>query len=139
MQSRHTGFPARELRINVINEQRGDAFVDTVSETAVCSYRGSGDKFYISYKTDGSRVMIRVENGRASVKRTGEFGSDMLYIPGEETEFSYRTPYGSIPMKVLTEFFEYDLSEDGGVIELGYVLRAGGDELNNRIKIKIER
>ncbi len=139
MTSEKESFPARELRISVLNEQRAEGFSDTVRETSFCSFRRSGDKFYISYKAEGSRVMLKVERASISMKRTGEFGASILYIPGSETEFEYRTPYGSIPMSVFTKHLEYDLNEDGGVIEFGYIMNAGGDELTNMMRIIIER
>lgn len=127
------------MRISVVNEQRGEGFSDTVSEASVCKYRSSGDKFYITYETEESKVMIKLEDGAMYLKRAGEYGSGIAYIPGERTAVDYRTPYGIIAMDVYTDLVEYELSESGGVIELSYTLGIGGDGLENRMKIKIER
>lgn len=129
----------QEFKIEVINRQSGMDFKDTVEERSVCTYRESRGVYYISYKTEDSHVLIKAENDMVIVRRTGGYGSEMIYETGKETEFEYRTPYGSIPMRMSTEYVSFMLGEDGGVIELRYILYAGGDKLINEMKIKIER
>lgn len=132
-------FSGGGFSIAVANMQSGEGFSDTVEEFARCSYRYARGVFYISYSSGNSKVMLKFENGAAEIRRTGEFGSKMVYIPGRETKFDYKTPYGSIAMKLDTRSVEYSLDENGGTAKLEYLLYAGGDKLLNKMTIKIER
>ncbi len=133
------GFAKRAFRISVVNRQSGTDLSDTIEETAECSYRCAEGRFYITYGSGGSKVMLRFADGTAELRRTGGFGSKMVYIPGRETEFDYRTPYGSIAMKIKTDCVRYSLDENGGIAELEYLLYAGGDKISNKMTIRIER
>lgn len=134
-----TSKNTNEFKISVANAQTIDGNTDMITETARGSFRMQNGKCYISYKSGGSSNLLKVEGDTVTLRRTGEYGSDIQYKPGKHSEISYRTPYGVIKMGLFTRFTEHKLSDDGGTIRLGYVLQTNGDELYNDMKITIER
>lgn len=83
--------------------------------------------------------MLKVDGDTVTLRRTGEYCSEMHYEPGKHSEISYRTPYGVIKMGLFTRFTEHRLSDNGGTIRLGYVLETNGDKFYNDMIITIER
>lgn len=121
--------------ITVTNEQGAGNMCDTVTESGRGSYRQKDGVSYIAYKTAGASVLIRAEEGMVMIKRTGDAVSEVKYIPGERSEFEYRTQYGSLNMCVLTEAVETDT--ENGVIRLRYTLQTGKEKIKNNITITI--
>ncbi|MGN0162206.1 MAG: DUF1934 domain-containing protein [Candidatus Ornithomonoglobus sp.] len=134
-----TSKNTNEFKISVINSQTIDGETHKVSEVARGSFRIQNGKAYIAYKSGDSSNMLKVDGDIVTLRRTGEYGSEMYYKPGKRSEISYRTPYGVIKMGLFTRFTEHRLTDDGGTIRLGYVLEANGDKLYNDMIITIER
>lgn len=128
-----------EFKISVANSQTIDGHTDEILEAARGSFRMRNGKGYIVYKSGGSSNMIRIDGDTVTLRRTGEYGSEMQYKPGKRSEISYRTPYGMIRMGLFTRFTEHRLSDNGGTIRLGYVLETNGDKIYNDMIITIER
>jgi uncharacterized beta-barrel protein YwiB (DUF1934 family) len=128
-----------KFKISVVNTQTVDGKADKVSESSQGSFRYTSDAAYIVYKTGDSTNMLKVSSSVITLKRTGEYGSDMRFETGKSNKFMYRTPYGSIEMKLFTKYAVHKLGKDGGTIHLNYVLDTNGDKLYNDILITIER
>lgn len=126
-----------KFRVVVTNHQTIDGQTDIISETGTGSLRESDGKWYIMYKTGDVSVMLRVEGERVHVKRSGEYGSDIDYIKGEKTSFSYVTPYGVMDMELYTKDITYSMSMFGGALMLEYDLYAGTGAIANKMEIKI--
>lgn len=124
-----------DIIITVTNTQTVAGRTDTVTERGRGSCREKRGVCYITYQSGNSRVFIKAERGKVSVKRTGESGADMVYEAGKRTSFNYRTPYGDIAMSVFTEAI--DISAEG--ISFKYVLGSGADEIENCIEITVGR
>lgn len=125
-----------KYRVTVTNRQTADGYSDTVTETGTGKYRESGDVCYLTYDTGAAKVYIKAARGTVTVKRMGESGSVMEYIPQRRTYFEYKTPYGAIAMSVYTEALEIDAGN--GRISISYSLDTGEDEMRNDIEIKWE-
>ncbi|MGN1116326.1 MAG: DUF1934 domain-containing protein [Candidatus Ornithomonoglobus sp.] len=134
-----TSKNTNEFKITVVNSQTIDGHTDKISETACGSFRMQNGKAYVIYKSGGSSNMLKIDGDTVTLRRTGEYGSQMQYKPGKHEEILYRTPYGVIKMGLFTRFTEHRLSDDGGTIRLGYVLQTNGDKLYNDMIITIER
>lgn len=134
-----TSKNTEQFRIQVVNTQTIDGRREAVTENASGTFRISGCKAYITYKTGASTNMLKVDGDVITLKRTGEYGSDMRFEAGKRSEFMYRTPYGSIPMTLFTSNASHTLSPAGGIIRLDYVLDTNGDKLYNNMIITIER
>lgn len=71
---------------------------------------------------EGSLTTFTVENGAVTITREGAVTMQMLFEEGRQNHFSYSTPYGAIMMSVDTQYIESDFSENGGRLEVSYVL-----------------
>ncbi len=123
--------------VTVCNIQTIDGESDKITESGMGSLRCKDNKYYLSYNTDNGKVLIKLETGRVNVKRIGDYGSDIEYIEGKKTKFSYNTPYGLMKMEIDTKRVEYKLSSGGGFVRLEYDLFAGG-RIENKMEIKID-
>ena len=121
----------------VTNHQTIDGETDIISEQGTGSVREADGKWYIMYKTGEVSVMLKVDDEKVHVKRSGEYGSDIDYIKGEKTSFSYTTPYGIMDMELYTRDIKCSVSVFGGVLILEYQLYAGSGIIENKMEIKI--
>lgn len=108
--------------MSVVNRQVHNGDTEYIRESGTGSMRVKDGKYYIMYKTDTVTVMIRIDGEYANVKRTGESSSDMDYRPGKKTSFEYNTPYGVMKMEIFTKKLDYELNENGGLINIQYEL-----------------
>ncbi len=126
-----------KFRMLVTNRQTIERETEIISEQGTGSVRESDGKWYIMYKTGEVSVMIKIDGESAHVKRSGEYGSDIDYIKGKRTSFSYTTPYGVMDMELYTNDIKHNMSVFGGVIVLEYELFAGTGTIQNKMEIKI--
>ncbi len=125
--------------MTVTNRQIIDGDTEIISEKGMGSLRCKDGKYYVMYKTDTATVMIKLCDGKANVKRTGASSSDIDYIKGKKTQFSYSTPYGEIKMELFTKSVDCSLSLNGGIIRLMYDLFTGdGGFIENYMEINIK-
>lgn len=54
--------------------------------------------------------------------KTGEIEAKMVFRQGKSNHFTYKTPYGSIPMTLHAQTVAYQASEAGGEVTLTYSL-----------------
>lgn len=127
--------------IEVDNTQTVDNAADTVSERAACGYYEKNNKKYLLYKVTNndivSSVIIICEGDKVIIRRTGEVESNMHFIENSETASMYVTPYGKLPIKILTQKISVNLDSSGGEIRLRYTLIIQGDEYYNDMRIKV--
>ena len=103
------------------------------------------NKFYITYEDHAdmgmgnSRILLKVEEGVITMRRTGDFQTVMVYKLGEITEFIYRVPFGELNLKIKTLCIENTLSENGGKLSFCYELFAGGEQTSNEITISVKK
>lgn len=126
-----------KFRMVVTNHQTIDGETDIISEQGTGSLRENDGKWYIMYKTGDVSVMLKVEDEKVHVKRSGEYGSDIDYVKGKKTSFSYTTPYGIMDMELYTSDIKFSMSMFGGVVVLEYQLYAGSGIIENKMEIKI--
>lgn len=126
-----------KFRMLVTNHQTIDGETDIISEQGTGSFREADGKWYIMYKTGDISVMLKIDGETVHVKRSGEYGSDIDYVKGEKTAFSYNTPYGRMDMALYTKDIKYTMSVFGGVVVLEYDLYAGAGTIENKMEIKI--
>lgn len=127
-----------KYRVTVTNRQTAGDTTDTVTESGTGSYRKSGDTCYISYDTGAAKVFIKASPESVRITRRGDSSSETVYRPGRRAYFEYKTAYGSIAMSVLTKETEIKAAENRGSIRLIYSLDAGGEELQNDVRINWE-
>lgn len=85
-----------------------------------------------------TRTILRLEPGWATLTRTGEVSSHMVFQEGKEHTSLYETPYGKLPMTIRTHRLEEKLNEAGGSVYLIYEIRLGGaDAGETRLRLTV--
>lgn len=71
---------------------------------------------------EGSTTTFSVTDGTVTITREGAVSMQMLFEEGRQNHFSYNTPYGAIMMSIDTQSIESSFDENGGRLEVSYVL-----------------
>lgn len=125
------------VTVTVKNRQINDGDTDIISEKGNGTLRFRNGVYYIMYKTESDTVMIKAKQDEISVRRSGAASSDMIYISGKKTEFSYNTPYGEIKMEIYTKTIKCEFEKNNGRIRLVYDFYAGGGVIKNDMEIRL--
>lgn len=104
------------------------------------------NQFYISYEEseltgfDDTTTTIKVAKDVVSMTRNGKFNTKMVFRLGEKSLCNYATPYGVIPVGVNPVSLENRLGEDGGVLEIEYVLDIdNSDYITNKLNLTVKK
>ena len=105
-----------------------------------------GDKYSISYEDseatgfENSTTVIEVNGVRnASVRREGEAPSELVLEVERKHHCHYGTPYGGLMLGVYTKKIDNNLSDEGGKLELRYVIDSNGTFVSeNWISLSVE-
>lgn len=88
-------------------EQKGDAWILAYEETELTGL-------------EGTKTIIRVENGKVTLGRTGSLHSHMVFQEGVTHDSLYRIPEGALMISVCAEEIQWELSPSGGRVFLRY-------------------
>lgn len=132
------------LSVAVENSQTAGGETTVIKTSAACRMRVSGDKYHIIYNESDpddntqTSTIITADRDTVKIKRTGIVSSAMTYKTNHTHTFLYHTPFGEIPMKIVTSKLSLDLSPSGGCIDIAYTLHTSGDSSENNIRIVIK-
>ena len=102
-----------------------------------------GDGWVLSYRDrdpggrEGTLTILRLEREQVLLQRTGVINAQMRFRVGERHRSQYDTPYGAIPLEIITRRLDVDVSGAGGTIEIDYALDLGGQAGSNRFQLMI--
>lgn len=104
------------------------------------------DKFSISYEDseatgfENSTTVIEVRGVKnASVRREGEAPSELVLEVEKKHHCHYGTPFGGLMLGVYTKSIDNRLSDEGGKLELRYVIDSNGSFVSeNWISLSVE-
>lgn len=88
---------------------------------AVISYEETLDE-----GTPAQHVTVTIEDGAATMSRSGDYATDMVFRTGCRYEGQYHTPYGDMELAVYCTRLRYDISDVGGELLLSYQLDLNG-------------
>ena len=71
---------------------------------------------------EGTRTSVIVSPQQVVVDRDGMITSRMIFQEGEKNSLLYNTPYGTATMGIDTRRIEQRFDEDGGELEIDYVV-----------------
>ena len=69
---------------------------------------------------DGVTTSFLFEPGRIILTRSGKLKSQMIFVLNQPHESLYQMPFGALMLTVCATKISFDLSEDGGVVDLDY-------------------
>lgn len=71
---------------------------------------------------EGTRTSVIVMPDQVVVDRDGTVTSRMIFREGLKNSFQYATPFGSANMGIDTRRIRHSMNEDGGDVEIDYVV-----------------
>ena len=97
-------------------------------------YERNGATYLVYDETElsgvpGCRTRLRLRDGEIQMKRFGEgagVGTEILFEQGKRYTGYYDTPFGPIPLEVLTNYVRSSITEEGG----------GGIDIDYEISLK---
>ena len=84
------------------------------------------DGWIISYEEsaltglEGVTTSFMIQPGKITLSRTGKLQSQMVFQVGVPHESLYRMDFGAMLISVCAVDLDYDLTEEGGTVELAY-------------------
>ena len=98
-----------ELVTEGVLEQCGEGWKLTYEESDLTGLKGVTTTF-------------QVEPGQVTLSRKGPLNSQMVFREGVFHESLYQMEFGALMITVCANKVQYDINEDGGVIDLGYAI-----------------
>jgi uncharacterized beta-barrel protein YwiB (DUF1934 family) len=87
----------------------------------------------------GMKTTFLVEPDRVVLTRAGGMNGEMIFSEGRKHHFVYETPYGSITMGIDTQSIVQEMNEEGGNLEIHYVIDVDNVVLSrNSFKISVK-
>ena len=71
---------------------------------------------------DGTKTVFLIKQDEVVLSRKGTVNAQMVFRPGESSDFLYRTEFGFLQMGLDTKRLECSLDEHGGSMEIEYDL-----------------
>lgn len=69
---------------------------------------------------------LTIEADKVVLRRTGQYESEMVFVPNLTSNFTLRTPFGKIPLSVYSETVSGKIGQRGVSLNLEYVITTGG-------------
>lgn len=76
---------------------------------------------------EGVTTSFLLENDGITLKRTGKLNSQMVFRVGESHESLYEMEFGALLLSVSATAICWDISFDGGTVDMGYEIRIEND------------
>ncbi len=126
---------------NIDNSEFSSSVPEINENDYIALFRYTKNEFAFSYEEsgDGGKVFcdILAKDNRITVSRRGAIKSVFLFEEGKSHASIYEiTPY-KFDMTIITKKLKYNLSEDGGIIDILYTMSVGGADKRCRMKITV--
>lgn len=85
-----------------------------------------GDMWSLSYEESdltglaGVTTTFQLQPGKVVLNRTGKLTSQMIFVEGQQHDSLYQMEFGALMLSVKATRVEYDLTEEGGTVDLSY-------------------
>ena len=114
---------------------RGDSSPEIIKEEADASLSCSDDKYTITYTSayeqDKETIhTIEIKNGTLCIIQTGSVNSKMYFSPGGSYDTDYKTPYGVMKMKVVTNSLFTEIKPKKITAHVQYELHMDGQKVS---------
>lgn len=87
----------------------------------------------------GTKTSFHVEPDRVVLNRAGGLNGEMIFSEGRKHHFVYETPYGSLTMGIDTQSIVKDLNDEGGNLEIHYIIDVDNVMMSrNSFKISVK-
>jgi len=139
----------KDITLKIVGKQfSGDEAEDKLEFVTDGKLYEKGDTTYLIYDESefsgfpGCKTSLRLRGNTIRMKRIGKdagYGTELFFEKGKRFYSSYETPYGDIPLEVLTNDVSGNLGPDGtGEINIDYDVSLNGvAEGRNQLKIEV--
>ena len=116
--------------------------IELVTEGVLQQHDGGWD---LSYEESdltgllGVTTTFRIEPGKIVLTRTGKLDSQMVFQEGKSHDSLYRMDFGALMITVRGKKVAYDLTEEGGVVDLVYSIeieQSAAGEIDYHLEIR---
>lgn len=93
---------------------------------------------YLVYKEpegtglDNTTTTLKLEKDKVTLIRSGSTNFRQLFLKGETTFGTYKTPYGNFPIEAFSKEVKVDLIKDKGKVNLHYDLSLAGEKMEDQ-------
>ena len=118
---------------------------DVTEVQTVGKYGVKNGKVYLSYDEgvalgiDGVTTILKAENNRVILTRTGSLESRLEIERGERHQCHYSTVYGDLMMGIFGEALDINLNDNGGKLSMSYTIDVNCEFLSrNNVEITVK-
>lgn len=126
-----------------MNRGEKDEQIEFITEG---KYYEKNNAIYLIYKEtevlgiEGSVTTLKIKDDKVNMKRYGSVGNEMCFEKGKRVTGEYETPFGNMPMELLTNSVENSIDRDTikGYIHIDYDLSIRGlTDSRNKLNVEI--
>ncbi len=135
----------KNAKIHICNIQSAGEDRDRIELSTEGTFYRRGESFYLLYQEPdpetglwGDSILLKVVDGTVVMKRIGGVSSEMRFKPGKTENCCYRMPYGSLEITLDCRRAAVELNDQGGWIQLDYILKIGSGIYQNDLTIQVE-
>lgn len=134
--------------ITLIGKQIIDGEEDGYELTTVGKYTKQNGKYFASYEGseitghENTTTTLKIKDDFVSMVRLGKNSpvSQMVFQQRKQYRGIYNTPYGTMTVDVYTKDMTVDVNDDGGEINLDYLVQLNDSEpVRNNLTVKIRK
>ena len=127
----------KKVYISVLGETVIDGENDSTELVTEGEFAQRNGKYLLRYKEqlglseDACSTIIKIDTDTVVLTRTGMANTQMIFECGKRHISHYETPMGSFTIGVSTEKMDVKVDENGGCVDIHYVL-----DINNSATVK---
>ena len=139
----------KDYLIKITGKQTVDGEQDVIQLETTGHYEEKDGVRYIYYteyveEEDGDaerNTVVEIESDSlVTIIRTGDYESRLMLELDSQHQCLYQTPFGNLMINVFTSLIDFDLSVDGGYINVAYSLNFNSDfGSENEFSIELKR
>lgn len=135
---------SKRVYVSIKGESKVNGENDTTELMTEGLYTQKGGKYLLKYREsleEGGQdcsTVIKFDRGVMTMTRSGASNTQMIFEPGKRHISHYETPVGSFTVGIMTDSINIDVNEDGGDINVRYMLDINqGVMVENRLHLNI--
>lgn len=135
---------SKKVYVSVVGATTIDGEKDKTELVTEGEYMNRNGKYMLRYSEDlsdfGTRcsTVIKFDGKSVVLTRQGGTNTQMIFENGKRHMSHYETPLGSFTIGVSTDRLDVDIDENGGNVEIDYILDINSSaQVENKLKLNI--
>ncbi len=132
-----------KVYVSIVGESVVNGETDKTELVTEGDYTFRGGKYLLRYKEglvegeENCSTMIKFDENIITMTRTGTSNTQMIFEHGKRHLSHYETPIGSFTIGIRTDSLQVDVGENGGDVEIKYVLDINNVQSKNNLHMNI--